>query len=111
MPGRLRTASSPVSYTHLGEEFVLVGEDGLQFADLYHQGSQFLLDLAALQTGELAQTHGDDGRGLHVVKAKALHQPLFALGDALALPQYGNDLVDEVPVSYTHLDVYKRQGL
>ena len=75
---------------------VLVGQDLLVVGDLLAQLGQLFLDLLALQTGEAAQAHFQDGVGLLLGEAEALSQLrarfLVGLGRADDL----NDLVDVV---------------
>ena len=71
-------------------------EDSLQVLDgLAHLG-QLVVQFLLLQAGELAQTHLDDGTGLHLGEAEALTQALDGVLGRVAALDDGDHLVDVV---------------
>ena len=48
------------------QDLLFVGQDGFQLGDQLHQFGQLVFDLLALQAGQRAQLHGQDGPGLNL---------------------------------------------
>ena len=63
-----------------GEDLAGVGEDELVAFDGGEDFAVFGLDLLALEAGELAEAHFEDGGGLDVVEAEALEHAGLGLG-------------------------------
>ena len=77
-----------------------VGEDAVVVRDLLAQLFQLGLDLLALQTGQAAQAHLQDGRGLLVGQAEALGQSCRRLLVGLRGADDADDLVDVVECNH-----------
>ena len=71
-------------------------EDALVVGDLLEQLGQLGLDLLALQAGQAAQAHLEDGVGLLLGEAEALGEPLRRLLVGLRGADDRDDLVDVV---------------
>ena len=71
----------------------LVGQQALQIGDALQQVAVLLLDLVALERGEVAQAQVDDGLGLLVAEAEALHEAHLGRFGVLARPDDADDLV------------------
>ena len=74
----------------------LVGQDLVEFPDPLQQLLKFLLDLDPFQTGQLSQTHGNNGLRLDFGQPKPLHQGAAPGRLVLGRPQNGDHLVDKV---------------
>ena len=68
----------------------------LVVGDLRHQLVVLVDELLALQGGQLAQLHVEDGPGLDLVDLQQVHQALRAAAADVAGPDQGDDLVDLV---------------
>ena len=89
-----------------------MGEKVLVVGDRPAQARELLLDLVALEAGEAAQAHLEDGLGLLGREAKALDQALGGLSVGLRGADDGDDLVDVVEGHEVALeDVGARLGL
>ncbi|VWM13599.1 Uncharacterised protein [Collinsella intestinalis] len=78
------------------EDLLLMRKQVLVVGDRATQALELLLDLVALQAGEAAELHLEDGRGLLGGKAKALDEAGAGLGVRLRGADDGDDLVDMV---------------
>ena len=78
------------------EDALGFGEDRLVFGDVLEELLVFLLDLVALEAGELAEAHVEDGGGLGVVEAEALEEAGLGLVVVLGGADDADDLVDVV---------------
>ena len=73
----------------VGQDVLEVGDDQLELGEPVH-------DLLALEGGEAAQLHLEDGVGLHLVDVQQRHQPGAGLLDVGAAADEGDDLVEGV---------------
>ena len=78
------------------QDLLLMRQQVLVVGDGAAQAVQLFLNLVALQAGQAAQLHLEDGRGLLGRKAKALDQAAAGLGVGLRGADDANDLVDMV---------------
>ena len=72
------------------------GQDRLVVGDLRHELVVLVDELLALQGGEPAQLHVEDGPGLLLVDLQQVHQALLGRGRRLAAPDQRDHLVDPV---------------
>ncbi|CAH0306650.1 hypothetical protein SRABI128_04361 [Microbacterium sp. Bi128] len=72
-----------------GQDRVVFDDQGLKFGVL-------VLDLLALQGGEPAQLHVQDGPGLHLVDVQQLHQPVAGRFGGGGRTDQGNDLIERI---------------
>ena len=99
----------PVSYTHLIPIFMLF-PTWIAKKIWSHENQEAYIDLYE----DYAELNWND-RKVHIKKGELdikipKPQPFWYATYILKIPQYRIVLVSSVTVSYTHLDVYKRQG-
>ncbi|GBD11880.1 hypothetical protein HRbin23_01560 [bacterium HR23] len=81
---------------HLRQHLLGVGQKGLQALYLLAQSLVFLLQFPAVQGCQTAQLHVQDGLGLRLGKAEALHQALAGGVGVGRLADDGDNLVQEL---------------
>ena len=94
------------------QDLLLMRQQVLIVGDGATQAVQLFLDLVALQAGQAAQLHLEDGRGLLGRKAKTLDQAAAGLGVGLRGTDNADNLVDMVEGHQVALeDMRTRLGL
>ncbi len=87
-----------------GKQTLLVGKDCLQLADELHELLVLRLKLATLQAGQSAKSHLDNGVGLSLAQAEAVHQLALGGGDILGATDNLDNLVDIIQSDKQALD-------
>ena len=72
------------------------GQDVLEVGDLVLQLGELVDDLLALEGGQAAQLHGQDGVGLHLVDVEQAHQAGARGVDGRRPADQGDDLVERI---------------
>jgi len=80
----------------LAPEAAFVLQDGLEAGDLLHELPVFFQELLPLQGHQALEAHVQDGLGLGLGEAEALHEAPPGGGGVLGGPDQGDDLVDVV---------------
>ena len=91
----------------LADLVLLVGEDELVALDARHDLPVLLLDLVALEAGELLELHFEDGGGLDVVEAEALEHAGLGL---LVVARGADDVDDFVDVVDGDAEAFEQVG-